>query len=243
MKKWLMLAALLMSFSYTIATAQVSRGGGQESIRRGNERYARGEYEAAIREYGKVRQGAPETYAQSLYNIGVCYFELGQTEKAIGMYRQAVEARGGRYPKALYALGVALEVSRRVEEAKAAYSQAIATSDGKYTEAGLAVAHYRLGLLSGRAGDYEEAAALFKEAIALSRKGFPAGHNNLGVMLALSGRTEEALREFETALRQATDRFEEAADNLRLCRQLLSKETRGLSASLKVSDATFVLTR
>jgi tetratricopeptide (TPR) repeat protein len=243
MKKRLMLAALLLSFSWTIATAQVSLAGGPEAIRRGNERYARGEYEAAVREYRQVPPGVPETYAQSLYNIGVCYFELGRTEDAILMYRQGIEARGGRYPKALYALGVALEVSRRVGEAKEAYRQAIATSDGKYTEAGFAVAHYRLGLLHGRAGDYLEATRLFQEAIARSRKGFPAGHNNLGVMLALSGRIAEAEREFETALRQATDRFEEAANNLRLCRQLLTKETPDLSASLKVSDATFVLTR
>jgi tetratricopeptide (TPR) repeat protein len=243
MKKRLMLAGLLLMFSCTITIAQVGRSNGQDVIKRGNQRYERGEYEAAIKEYRQVPQGQTGAYAQSLYNIGVCYYELRRTEEAIVMYRRTVEVRGGRYPKALYALGVALEISRRLKDAREAYEQAIAASDGKYTEAQFAVAHYRLGLLAGREGDYEKAATLFREAINRSRERFPAGHNNLGVMLALSGRTAEAEREFEIALRQATYEFEEAASNLKLCRSLLTKETQDAFASLKVSDATFVLTR
>lgn len=243
MKKRLTLALLLLTFSCTIAVAQTSWFSAQEAVRRGNERYARGEYEAAIKEYRQVPQGAATVYAQSLYNMGVCYYELWRTEDAIAMYRRAVEARGGRYPKALYAMGVALETSGRLDEAKEAYRQAIAASDGKYTEARLAVAHYRLGLLKGREGDYDGAAALFKEALARSKDRFPAVHNNLGVMLALAGRVAEAEQEFEIALRQATERFEEAANNLKLCRLLQTQETQAASASLKVSDSTFVLTR
>ncbi|HEY0320293.1 MAG TPA: tetratricopeptide repeat protein [Pyrinomonadaceae bacterium] len=243
MKKRLMLAVLLLTFSCTITLAQVSGSGAQEAIKRGNERYARAEYESAIKEYRRVAPGTTEAYAQSLYNIGVCYYELRRTEDAIVMYRSAVEARGGRYPKALYALGVALEISGRLADAKEAYRQAIEESDGKYTEARLAVAHYRLGLLAGRVGDYEKAAVLFREALARSKDRFPAVHNNLGVMLALSGRIAEAEREFEIALQQSTDRFEDAAYNLKLCRSLLTKETQTAYASLKVSDSTFVLTR
>jgi tetratricopeptide (TPR) repeat protein len=239
MKKRLMLAVLLALFTYAAAMAQA---GAQDAIKRGNQRYSRGEYEAAIKEYRQVPQGEGETYAQALYNIGVCYYELRRTEDAIGMYRRAVESKGGRYPKALYALGVALEVSGRLAEAKEAYRQAIETSDGKYTEERFAVAHYRLGLLFGREGSYEKAAALFSEALTRSREKFPAAHNNLGVMLALAGRNAEAEREFETALRQATDDFQEAAYNLKLCRSRV-KETESTFASLKVSDATFVLTK
>lgn len=243
MKKRLMLALMLLTLSSfaTLAQTAVVGSAWQEAIRRGNERYSRGEYEAAIREYRQVGQGEAEGFARALYNIGVCYFELGQTEDAILMYRRAASARGGRYPKALYALGVALEIKGRLEEAKDAYEQAVAMSGGKYTEEGLAVAHYRLGTLLGRKGDYTGAAKLFKEAIARSKESFPAAHNNLGVMLALLGHIREAEAEFAAALQESGAGFQEAAYNLRLCRTRSRQETQSAFASLKVSDSAFVL--
>lgn len=243
MKKRLTLAGLLLMFSSVAVLAQAGLSGSEQSIRRGNQLYSRGEYEAAIREYRRVPEGKTDAYAQSLYNVGVCYFELGRTDDAVKEYKRAIEARAGDYPKALYALGVALEVSRRLDEAGEAYRKAIAESNGKYAEAGFAVAHYRLALLAGRAGDYEKAINLFKETIARSRERFPAGHNNLGVMLALSGRVREAEREFEIALRQSSDGFEDASYNLKLCRSLMMREEQVASASMKVADATFVLTK
>ncbi|MCA1557871.1 MAG: tetratricopeptide repeat protein [Acidobacteria bacterium] len=241
--KRMMMVLIAVIFCCITVAAQVSGPDAQGAIRRGNENYARGEYAAAIQEYRKIQADAGEIYAQSLYNIGVCNYELGRTADAVGMYQRAIDSRGGQYPKALYALGVALETSNRLDEAKDAYARAIAVSEGRYTEAGFAVAHYRLALLEGRAGDYERAAALFREAIANSRRRFPAGHNNLGVMLALAGQTAEALREFEIAVRQSTGSFDEAAYNLKLCRAQLTKEKQNAYASLKVSDSTFVLTK
>jgi tetratricopeptide (TPR) repeat protein len=196
--------------------------------------YARAEYEAAIREYGRVPVKVGKLYAQSLYNIGVCYYELRRTEEAIMMYRSAVEASRGRYPKALYALGVALEDSRQWPEAKEAYRQALVASGGNYREAQLAVAHYRLGMLAMREGNYEGANTLFREAIARSRRRFPASHNNLGVALARMGRLSMAEHEFEVALKQARGAFGEAAHNLGLCRAALAKGTKTQFASLKV---------
>jgi tetratricopeptide (TPR) repeat protein len=243
MKTKLMLAVILVVFSVVTASAQVAWSDAQGAIKRGNEKFARGQYEEAIKEYRRTTQTAGTVYAQSLYNIGVCYFELGRNEDAIGMYRRAVEARGGHYPKASYALGVALEIAGRLDEAGEAYKRAVTESEGKYTEAGLAVAHYRLALIAGRSGAYEKAAALFRETVARSKEQFPAVHNNLGVMLALSGQVAEAEREFELALRQAPKGFEEAAHNLELCRLLLTEKTRDTFASLKVADSTFILKR
>ncbi|HVF48623.1 MAG TPA: tetratricopeptide repeat protein [Pyrinomonadaceae bacterium] len=220
--------------SCATATAQGSSSEARASLRRGNEMYARAEYEAAIREYRRVSAGRGEVYAQSLYNIGVCHYELGRTAEAIEMYRSAVAASGGRYPKALYALGVALEDSGRWAEAKAAYRRALEVSGGNYREAQLAVAQYRLGLLAMRDGDYAGADALFKEAIARSRQPFPASHNNLGVALALAGRLELAGQQFELALKHTRGDFAEAAHNLSLCRTALAKGTKTQSASLKV---------
>jgi tetratricopeptide (TPR) repeat protein len=232
--KKLLSAVLLVSLSGVTTIGQESCSWARDRVRRGNELYARAEYEAAIREYGHVTEKAGAVYAQSLYNIGVCYYELGRTEEAITMYRGAVEASRGRYPKALYALGVALEDSSRWPEAKEAYRQALAASGGNYSEAQLAVAHYRLGLLAMREGDYKGADAFFREAIVRSRRRFPASHNNLGVALALTGRLSTAEQEFEAALNQASGTFEDAAHNLRLCRTALAGGTKTQFASLKV---------
>ncbi|HEY6187289.1 MAG TPA: tetratricopeptide repeat protein [Pyrinomonadaceae bacterium] len=230
-KRLSLLAVLLVMFACgVVVNAQTSREDAEQLIRRGNERYTRAEYTAAIEEYGRVPKGAGEIYAQSLYNIGVCYYELWRTEDAIRMYRLAIDARQGRYPKALYALGVALKDAGRASEAKEAFGQALLTSGGKH-----AMAHYMLGLLAMSEGDYKAAAALFKDAIDRFKDRFPASHNNLGVTLAHLGRLSEAEREFEIALRQADGEFDEAAHNLKLCRSLATKAQ---AASLKVVETS-----
>lgn len=229
-------AVLLLTLAGGAATGQESRSQARGHIRRGNELYARAEYASAIREYERVTDNAGEAHAQSLYNIGVCYYELWRTEEAIAMYRRAIDASGGRYPKALYALGVALEDSQRWTEAREAYRQALAAAGGDYREAQLAVAHYRLGLLALREGDYADAETLFRETNARSPSPFPASHNNLGVALARAGRLELAAREFEAALKQTRGTLGEAAHNLRLCRAALAKGMKTESASLKVVE-------
>jgi tetratricopeptide (TPR) repeat protein len=225
-------ALLLLTFVCATAAAQ---GRAQEIIARGNGRYARGDYEAAVEEYGRLTRADGEAYAQALYNIGVCRFELWQTEEATRAYMQAIEARGGRYPKASYALGVALEELKREPRAREAYEQAAAE--------GYAPAHYKLGMLAARAGDDDRAAEHFREAIKRWKDKFPASHNNLGVMLARAGRLAEAEREFEAAVRQSEVPFEEAANNLKLCRKLLAGRSKGEAAALKVAAAADGFTR
>ena len=239
---------LVLIFAAWVAAAQTAGSNphvADNSIRRGHAHYAAAEYEAAITEYEGVLPGAA-AYAQSLYNIGVCYYELWRTEEAITFYRKAITERQGRYPAALYAMGVALEDLKRLSEAESAYREAIAESAGKH-----APAHYRLGLLAAYAQDYAGAAKLFRKALALTNDRLPvsgprpgeqpawgACHNNLGVVLALSGHLNQAKREFETALSQTQGTLTEAAANLKLCRaQLASPVTRQL-ASLQLSEAT-----
>lgn len=215
--KRLLFATLLISLLGSVGLAQTGRDGAQDAIRRGNEKYSKAQYALAIDEFGRVSPDAGETYAKSLYNIGVCYYELWKTEEAIVYYRRAVEARQGRYPMALHALGVALRDLGKFREAKEAFRQSIAAAGGNY-----APAHYMLGVLVMGEANHEAAAASFREAIARSKERFPAGHNNLGVVLARMGRLPEAEREFETALRQSDGEFDEATQNLRLCRSLLT---------------------
>jgi tetratricopeptide (TPR) repeat protein len=226
------LAILFLTLIVSFAAGQSSPTDPGESIKRGNAKYSKAEYLAAIKEYRWVPPQAGKTYAQALYNIGVCYYELSRTEDAIVMYKKAAAARADSYPTALYALGVALEDLKRPEEAKEAYRQAVATSAGRET----GLAHFRLGLLMAIEKDYESAATHFTEAI--TREPSPASHNNLGVMLALKGRLHEAEREFEVALKQAGGTFTDVTNNLKLCRSMLKASAKDSLASLKVVATT-----
>jgi tetratricopeptide (TPR) repeat protein len=229
-QKKFLLAILFLILSVGISVGQTRSLNARSAIERGNRSFAKEDYETALREYRSVRQDAGETYAQALYNIGVCHYELWRTAEAIGFYQRAIELRHGRYPRASYGLGVALEDQGRPGDAKKAYQQSIAASHGEY-----APANYRLGLLLAGEGAYKAAANSFREAMAHPGEHVPASHNNLGVMLALMGRLSEAGPEFETALRQTGGLFDDAAYNLKLCRSLLSTSTKTQVTSLRVS--------
>ena len=223
---------LLVILLASCAAGQSNPGDSAEFLKRGNARYLKAAYLAAIEEYRRVPPQAGEIYSQALYNIGVCYYELWRTEDAIAMYKKAAAARAGRYYVALYALGVALEDLKLPDDAKEAYRQAVAASTGRESGA----AHFRLGLLLAGDSDYEKAATHFAEAITWEAS--PASHNNLGVVLALKGRLDEAEREFELALREAGGAFPDAANNLKLCQSLLKASAKDPLASLRLVATT-----
>jgi tetratricopeptide (TPR) repeat protein len=212
-----------------LTNAQSPGEDARSAIRRGNEKFAKSEYEAALKEYRRVPEGVGERYAQSLYNIGVCYYELWRTEDAIIFYRRAIQAREGRYPRAWYALGVALEDQGAFDQAKEAYGRSITASGGEF-----AVASFKLGLLLAMEDDYHAAASLFRDAGAGSGEFVPASHNNLGVMLAHMGRLNEARHEFEIALHQTGGALADAAHNLKLCRSLLRAPAEASLVTLRI---------
>jgi tetratricopeptide (TPR) repeat protein len=189
---------------------------GLGAINRGNQMVAQAKYEAAIREYERVSPTA-NRYAQALYNLGVCHYELWQTERAVDFYLRAIAISKNNYPKASYALGVALEDLGRITEASEAYRQSIDASGGNF-----APAQFRLGLIKASSGDNRSAERLFREAVKHPGDHLPASHNNLGVILAWTGRLKEAKQEFKTALRQSGGTFELAAQNMKLCQDLLT---------------------
>jgi tetratricopeptide (TPR) repeat protein len=222
----LLTATLCVVVLSGINQAQTSTG--RAAINRGNELVRQQKYEAAITEYRSVSADDKEANAQAIYNIGVCYYELWRTDEAINYFRQALNVKQGRYPKAALALGVALQDQAKVAEAKAAYLQSLNASHGEY-----ALAHYALGLLLANENDFAGAAIHFKAASKHAGFHEPASHNNLGVMLARMGRLAEAEPEFATALRKANGVFEDAANNLKLCRIL--RENRGEIAELRIT--------
>lgn len=223
-RKRLLFATLLGFMSLCFAYGQGVED--RTAIQRGNEFVAQANYEMAIREYERVPPTAAH-YAQALYNIGVCHYELWHTDRALDFYARAIAASKNNYPKASYARGVALEDLGRVAEAKEAYEQAINSSHGN-----VAPAQFRLGLLNAQDGDHSTAMRLFKEAIRRPGEHLSASHNNLGVVLAQLGRLKEAEREFKRALRLSDGGLEDAAKNLKLCREALAGEKTKI-ASLK----------
>ena len=184
----------------------------KSALERGDAFVTQENYKAAIEEYKKVSSREREAYARALYNIGVCHYELWQTEDAIRFYKRAIELKRRNYPIASYALGVALEDQGRFAEAKVAYEQA----------PNFAPAIYKLGLLAEKAGELKQAADLFRDAAAREGRHVPASHNNLGVVLARLGFLKEAENEFVIALKSSGGVFEDAAQNLKLCRSLMN---------------------
>jgi tetratricopeptide (TPR) repeat protein len=214
-----------------ITSPALSRNGqtlAQAAIKKGNDLFAEGRYEEAVKEYETVREES-ETYAIALYNIGVCYYELWEIDRAISFYQRAIETRKGRYPRASYALGVALEDKSKLLEAEAAYKQSLFASEGDYP-----LANFRLGLLASKK-DWRVASEFFRKALKHPGEHVAATHNNLGVMLARMRRLAEAEKEFVAALRQSRGVFHDAAYNLKLCRHLLSRDSDVAAMPLRVS--------
>src|SRR5215470_19054394 len=99
----------------------------ESPIKIGNELFKQQQYQLAIKEYRRVSERNADEYAQAVYNIGVCYYELWRTDDAIVFYQRAVELKRGQYPAASYALGVAYEDQNKLNEAKEAYRVALSS--------------------------------------------------------------------------------------------------------------------
>jgi tetratricopeptide (TPR) repeat protein len=226
------LAMAVISLLASVTLAQSSQSEARNLINRGNEKYQKAEYEAAIEIYSQIHAGSGELYARALYNIGVCYYELYRNDDAIVMYEKAIQASESGYPRASYALGVALQDQGRSAEAKNAYRRAIETGNDS-----VPLAYYKLGVMAANESDWKTAEKLFKKAIAQSKEPFPSSHNNLGVALARGGKLAEAEREFDIALQLANGSHAEAQHNLELCRALRASRTTGtLIGSLRMKE-------
>ena len=204
---------VVVSWSLTSGQAVTAR----QAIKSGNVLVAQEKYEAAIKEFERVKATDRKQYSQSVYNIGVCYYELWLTDKAIEFFLRAIELRRGNYPRASFALGVALEDEKRFPEARDAYRQVVLTSKDGYP-----AATFRLGVLAAYEDQTERAARLFQAAAKHPGPHLASSHNNLGVMLARMGKLETAEKEFVTALNISDGSFRDAQYNLKLCRSLMS---------------------
>lgn len=226
--KSLLFATFILAATVFPINAQSTKS----ALERGDAFVTQENYKAAIEEYRKVSSRDRRSYARALYNIGVCHYELWQTEEAIASYKRAIELKHGNYPVASYALGVALEDQKRFAEAKSAYEQA----------SNFAPAIYKRGLLAAKAGELKKAADLFRDAAAREGRHVPASHNNLGVVLAQLGLLKEAENEFVIALKSSGGVFDDAVNNLKLCRSLLLSHEKAQNTQAFVRSAPFVAT-
>ncbi len=202
-----------------------------QSFERGLQLYAQGQYDRAIAEFRESLSQFGPYYAQSLYNIGVCNYELGRKSESIGWYREAIRFKAN-YVAAFHALGVALDDLSETAQSREAFTRAVELSREKH-----APSLFRLGLALQREGDLEAAAVSYKKAIRESGDRMPGCHNNLGVIEAMLGDLNAAERHFETAIRQSKGNFESAKYNLSLCREMIATSTRSLLASLRVASS------
>src|SRR2546426_9878071 len=96
------LLAVLLLMSGSLALAQTTPSEAREFIKSGNAKYAKAEYESAIVDYQHIEPAAGGVYAQALYKIGVCYYELWHTADAVAMYPEAIKARGGAFTPGIF---------------------------------------------------------------------------------------------------------------------------------------------
>jgi tetratricopeptide (TPR) repeat protein len=133
-------------------------------------------------------------------NLGLCYDYLGQSGEAVQNYNKAIELnRLQKHPSAWPHLNFAVTLAslNRLTEAEAQLREAL-----RY-ESGLAHAHYQLGQVLEKEGEFEEAVLSLEQAIKLDAK-YPEPHYTLARVYKKMGRTEDARKE--------VDRFKELKD-------------------------------
>jgi tetratricopeptide (TPR) repeat protein len=150
-----------------------------------------GRHDDAVRQFEAAVALQPD-YAPAYNNLGVTLRAQGRTDEAIAAYQRGLRLQDG-YADLHFNLANALLAQNRADEA--AVHLRLAADRAPADSAG---AHNNLGTALAGQGQYAEAAAEFRAAIALDPESSLA-HRNLGNVLASVGLRDEAL----AALRQA----------------------------------------
>jgi len=137
-------------------------------------------------------------YAPAFNNLGVALRAQGRTDDAIAAYEQGLRLQDD-YPDLHFNLANALLEQNRADEAARHLRTALAGGRDAERGSDAAGTHNNLGTALAAKGQYAEAAAEFRAAIAAEPDSVLA-HRNLGHVLASMGRTEEALAALERAV-------------------------------------------
>jgi tetratricopeptide (TPR) repeat protein len=157
-------------------------------IRIGRHDWARPELERLAR--------AEPNRAEYRYWMGRLDYDTGKYADAIARFKEAL-ARDPRLMRAHDNLGLCHEALDEVDEAIAHYRQALRLNREAPSKSPWPPTN--LGILLRQRGELEEAASLFREALAYDR-GFARASYQLGVLLDQQGRTDEAFGELTRAL-------------------------------------------
>ncbi len=152
---------------------------------------ARGEFDAALREYVAIVERDPSN-AGALNNMAAVLEAKGRFEEAESVYRALLDANP-EDAGASNNLGALLRDMGRMPEAIMHYRRAIAL-DPKAVEP-----RNNLGVALLDTGDFEAAVDCIRDALALGGD-VAAVHENLGNALRKLGETDEAARAYEKAL-------------------------------------------
>ncbi len=176
-----------------------------------------GDFGGALRSYRRAltADGAEGEFGLKLrYNIGVCYYRVGQLKAARSELTAAIGLSNGQHQRAFYALGMTESALENWPAARAAFLASIdlAPQDGE--------AWFDLAFVYLAERDYNKAAAAFRKSIDNRSVDSAAGHNNLGVIMAIGFRYEAAEAAFEAALDLTNGQLAAARENLKLARAL-----------------------
>lgn len=177
-----------------------------------NEYRARGDMEAAIRNYRIALETDPKS-VRTLTNLGGTLNFKGDYDAAIDACNSALRLNP-LFARAHNNLGVALQLKGEYGAAMASFRRATEFGPGQPD------AHGNLAKALSLKGEFEEAITHFRLAIAASPD-FAATHNSLGDALLAQGAVEEAIEAYEEALR-ADPGFAQAANNLEDARKALN---------------------
>ena len=179
-----------------------------------------GEFETALKDFQNAldeqqnSKGASDEFLAKInYNIGICFYRLGNSQNAVNFLNEAVRLSKSKYRNAFYALAMAQVELENWRAAKDDFCTAIRLQNGRDGESWFDLAFVYL-----RERDYKNAADAFQNAIRYKSVDRATAHNNLGVLLAFDGDWGVAEKEFKTALVVSGGTLREATRNLEICR-------------------------
>lgn len=171
--------------------------------------------------------------AEAYFLKGLCYREMGELDKAVSNFQTAVQ-KEPKYYDGFMQLGL-LYTERKDPLALQYFDNAIRV-DSLNTEA-----HYAKAMFFQSQSKFEEAKAVFKDAL-LMMPDYAEAHYNMGFMLLKQDSIAKALREFERVLTTQPDNAK-AYFNKGLCNEELGnfKEAKEDYEQALVFDPEFEL--
>ena len=161
-------------------------------INLGLNRQRQSDYAGAVREFKHAVEQAPSD-AESHYELGFCYFRLGQSDNAIQELKAALAIEPW-YTRADEALAEIYLQKRDSAQARTYLNHLLSVDPSSYA------AHYNLGIFAAMGQHWSEAEEHILSALHAD-PGSAEAHNTLGMIYLQRGDLEPARRQFEETIR------------------------------------------